>query len=203
MKHAPCRWLLLLLGSISLPAAATAVHSWVDADGVTHFSDAPPAGGAVEVTTVELAEDFGPATDPAADYYSIANQWKRMRDEREAKTKLSLEKARVRASESTAPAYIESAPEYATYPGYPVYTRAYPLYSPRYGYRHGYGRPGLSHGRRGVFGRGAHHVTARGGHIPRHAGRLRGRSHSAVGSRGGQRRAYRGGTGFSFGFGLH
>jgi len=80
---------VILLCNICLPAAATTVLRWVDADGVTHFSDTPP------------------------------DQWNRMREEREAKTKLALEKAKIRLSESAATAYTEPVEDYATY--YPAY----------------------------------------------------------------------------------
>lgn len=143
---------------------------------------------------IELDDDFGPAPDPQADYYSIANQWKRMREEREAKTRLRLEKARIRASES---AKAEPPPDYATY-------RAYPVYVPPYGYYHAYGR-------------GLHQVNTGGGHIDGIARRSRGPSGGGVGlgrgvgpvglgrtvgPSGGHRPAYHNGSGVSFGFSL-
>ena len=35
-------WLLLALLAVGLPAAATDMYSWTDANGVKHFSDSPP-----------------------------------------------------------------------------------------------------------------------------------------------------------------
>jgi len=120
----------LLLCSIagSLPAAT--IHSWVDAEGITHFSDTPPQAGTANATTIELAENFPPVVDAEADYYSIANQWSRMRAEREAAARLSLEKAKLRAvsAEPSAPPEYEESPRY-----YPVYYGPNAYYPRRHG----------------------------------------------------------------------
>jgi len=113
----------MLLCSIGLSAPAATVHRWVDEHGVTHFSDAPPAGTVSDVTTLELSDDFPDAADTRANYYSIANQWERMRVEREQKTRVELEKARIRAEQAAAVAYSEPAAE-------PQDRRYYPLYFP-------------------------------------------------------------------------
>ena len=57
-----------LLGSASL--AAEPVYRWLDADGVTHFSQRPPPPGAVGVT-VQEAPTYQAAPDPDADYWSV------------------------------------------------------------------------------------------------------------------------------------
>jgi hypothetical protein len=114
----------VLLCSISILTPAATVHRWVDEHGVTHFSDAPPAGGASDVKILELSDDFPAAPDTRTNYYSIANQWERMRDERDQKTRVELEKARIRAEKGAAVAYSEPAAE-------PEERRYYPVYFPR------------------------------------------------------------------------
>lgn len=81
--------LLLLGGQVALAQAAV-IHKWVDADGVTHYSDAPPAASATAVEQIELAAPPARGPNYSQDaYYSIANQWRRMHRER-----IELEKAR-------------------------------------------------------------------------------------------------------------
>jgi len=48
-------WISLLLAT-TLGAAETEVHRWVDADGVTHFSDAPPPDTTPFETTTVVTE---------------------------------------------------------------------------------------------------------------------------------------------------
>ncbi len=124
MRRALIAPFAILLCSICLPSSATVVHKWVDADGVTHFSDEPPTGIALEVDTVEFNGNLPPPVDTRDDYYSIANQWKRMREEREAKTRLRLEWARIRADASPEVLRAEPPPAHAaTY--YPVVVDPY------------------------------------------------------------------------------
>lgn len=78
-------WLLLFLLAITLPASATDMYTWTDANGVKHFSDSPPQssvkaqklkvqGGvttsmAAETSQKELAaKTAGPALAAAAGY---------------------------------------------------------------------------------------------------------------------------------------
>ena len=85
MKHT---WLLLALLAVCLPAAATDMYSWTDANGVKHFSDSPPPAnvshaqkfkvkGGVTTTSSgdgddqhkdEAAKSAGPALAAAAGY---------------------------------------------------------------------------------------------------------------------------------------
>jgi hypothetical protein len=114
------------------PAAADVVYRWVDEGGVTHFSDSPPAAqdtvqGGVE--SIALPDNFPAAADPAGDYYSIVNQWKRMREERNEREKLALEEERLRLEQSraelvagqaasAAPAAVDTTPV-VVYGGFP------------------------------------------------------------------------------------
>jgi len=179
---------VILLCNICLPAAATTVLRWVDADGVTHFSDTPPVDNAEVVTELEFRDSLPTVAED--DYYSIANQWNRMREEREAKTKLALEKAKIRLSESAATAYTEPVEDYATY--YPAYIFPYR--------RHHTHRPGLQP-RRDRPARTGHRVTARDGRAGG-AQHSRNPSRKAMGPRAGRGSGRRGAAGVSFGFNL-
>lgn len=100
----------VLATALAAPAGAVTVHTWVDEQGVTHFADAPP-GGAQPSNEVEV--DEGPA-DPRADddYYSIVNQWQRLRAEREAQDALALERDRLDAERSPpSPSAPSAVPE--------------------------------------------------------------------------------------------
>lgn len=121
MQYALKTSIVVLLCSISLSALAATVHRWVDEHGVTHFSDAPPADSVSEVKTLELSDDYPAAVDTRTNYYSIANQWERMRVEREHKTRVDLEKERIRAEKAAAVAYSEPAVEVREPRYYPVY----------------------------------------------------------------------------------
>lgn len=85
------KWIISLLAAsqiVSQAAAQNVAYSWVDNDGITHFSDVPPAA-AVDVVTMDVSQDFT-SPNPEKDYYSIANQWKRAQRERLEKDKLAL-----------------------------------------------------------------------------------------------------------------
>ncbi|MEX2482608.1 MAG: DUF4124 domain-containing protein [Gammaproteobacteria bacterium] len=87
-------------------AEAVTVHTWVDADGVTHFSDQAPATEMpAEVFDIAVTQP----TDAAADYYSIANQWARLRAERDAADARALVRQRLRteAAAAAAPPAVE------------------------------------------------------------------------------------------------
>lgn len=117
-------------------AAGDTVYTWVDAEGVTHFSDMPPATNTAapgDITTIALPEGYPAAVDPAADYYSVTNQWQRMRAELAATEELALQRERNRverlraeqeteqaiatAAAITAAAYSQPAVVYSGYPG--------------------------------------------------------------------------------------
>ena len=96
---------LALACGIVTPASAAAVHKWIDADGVTHYSDQPP--DSVDTTLIELPEPTALKTAGedgglADDYYSIPNQWQRMNQERIERERLNLERERARAARQTA-----------------------------------------------------------------------------------------------------
>jgi len=134
---------IITASQLLLPAAAQGVaYQWVDAEGVTHFSDKPPASGQTaqgNVASIDLPAEPA-AANPAEDYYSIANQWKRLHKERLDNRKLALQQERLslqqareeRAQQSAAAALPPpaSAPVVffggaARYPGAPYGGRVY------------------------------------------------------------------------------
>lgn len=111
---------LMWLWAMAPAAPAVTVHTWVDADGVRHFADAPPAGAAASnasAFTLDVGEGLAPGD---ADYYSISNQWQRLRAEREAQNAMDLEQRRIDAAQAEpAPAPLaEDVPRSVFYPSY-------------------------------------------------------------------------------------
>ncbi|MBX9605344.1 MAG: DUF4124 domain-containing protein [Gammaproteobacteria bacterium] len=100
-RHPPPLFAAVLATALAAPVGAVTVHTWVDEQGVTHFADAPP-GGAQPSNEVEV--DEGPMDARAEDdYYSIVNQWQRLRAEREAQDALALERDRLDAERAPSP----------------------------------------------------------------------------------------------------
>jgi len=103
-RHCTALLGLVLACGVTPHASAAAAHKWIDADGVTHYSDKPP--NSVETTLIELPERGALETAsengrPADDYYSISNQWQRMNQERVERERLALERAKLRAAQQT------------------------------------------------------------------------------------------------------
>lgn len=129
---------IFVLGQLLLPAAAAdgVAYRWVDENGVTHFSDAPPPAESAPqggVESITLAQDYPAPADPAADYYSIANQWRRLREERAERNALALQQQMLRLERSrieqsageTAPAEPDSGRSAVViYGGAPRFPRA-------------------------------------------------------------------------------
>ena len=100
---------LTLLVASPLQSMAGTVHQWVDGDGITQFSDTPPASQDFVVKTIEFDSDELARENETDDYFSIANQWKRINEERIANEQLKLQKRKLnadqRATVSTAAVY--------------------------------------------------------------------------------------------------
>jgi hypothetical protein len=110
----------LALWAVASACSAVTVHTWIDADGVRHFADAPPADANARESS-ELSVDGGDAPAPGqGDYYSIANQWQRLRAEREAQQALELERRRIDAMSDDAPrtALASETPREVFFPYY-------------------------------------------------------------------------------------
>ena len=83
---------------VLLPAYADVVHKWVDEKGITHYSDEAPVADTSEMIQIELPRTPQAAAAAQGDYYSIANQWERMLNERLERAKLKLEHDRLKAA---------------------------------------------------------------------------------------------------------
>ncbi len=124
----PLVWALSL--GLAAASQAVTVHTWVDGDGVRHFADAPPAD---QVPSSEITVDEGP---PLAgldgDYYSIGNQWQRLRAEREAQAAMELERERIDAARRDGSSAPPPADEQARTRVYPSYYGSPPFYGSPY-----------------------------------------------------------------------
>jgi hypothetical protein len=89
VKSVVSRVLATVLGGCLVGTTlAGTVYKWVDPQGAVHYSDAPPPDGVPVVDAMRF--DLPPAPPPSEeDYYSIANQARRMEAER-----LALERER-------------------------------------------------------------------------------------------------------------
>ena len=83
----------------SMPASAGTVHKWVDAKGITHYSDTPPEIAPAQQTQIEVSNVVGTSANTTSNYYSIANQWQRLHRERLELERLALERAKQKASQ--------------------------------------------------------------------------------------------------------
>jgi hypothetical protein len=124
----------LLLFLFLQVALADAVYRWVDAEGVTHFSETPPADAAGPVHVLDLPP-APPASQETDDYYSVANQAARMEASR-------LERERVRAEQLRAEAALREAKAAATpEPSVPEEPEAIPVFRYRHYHYPGYAPP--------------------------------------------------------------
>ena len=123
---------------VSAQAYAVTVHTWKDAAGVTHFSDEPGPQG-VSSAQLELEEITKPAANADEDFYSIANQWKRLKAERDVAKSQRLEKQKLKLQERSHLAALERQAEDPN-----LQPQTYPVYGPgfRTGFGNGFHRPG-------------------------------------------------------------
>ena len=132
-------------------ASADPVYTWVDAEGVTHYSKTPPADGAIDPGQVEI--QALPVAEPApeSNHYSIARQAERMEKSRLVYEKVKTERLKAEAEVKRATAAATAAQQQSTAYDNDNYYRSYPVYpyTPRYrpGYRRGH-RPGHKPGHR-------------------------------------------------------
>lgn len=80
------------------PVFAEGVHKWVDASGVTNYSDAAPNSSATKVTIIKVSTTYAVTSDAEQNYYSIMNQWMRLHKERVERDRIKLEKAKQKAA---------------------------------------------------------------------------------------------------------
>ena len=71
---------LLVMSGALFEAQAQQLYKWVDAQGVTHYSEALPIQD-VDHVAFDITKHY-PAANPQDDYYSIQNQLKRLQERR-------------------------------------------------------------------------------------------------------------------------
>ena len=123
-------------------AMAAPVFTWVDPDGVTHFSESPPEDDSIESFRIELEQ--APAAGPAPDddYFSVVRQMERMEKSRLENEKVRTERLQAEAEARRAAAANQPRASNQEYDS----DRYYPTY-PVYGYRPGF-HPGFKPGHR-------------------------------------------------------
>jgi len=94
--------LVILTSCAFVPVSATEVHKWLDADGVTHYSDEAPELSTTPVTKIDVPETSSAESKVRNNFYSIRNQWQRLHKERIEYEKLKLEKAKHEAAQQSA-----------------------------------------------------------------------------------------------------
>jgi hypothetical protein len=144
-----------LAGMPQIQADAGAIYTWVDAHGVTHFSETPPPDPAVQPAMIDLRPLSPPPPSDYDDYYSVIRQAERMERRRLENEKLEAERLQAEAETMRARREAEAAMQpppdnYADTNS--VYLPAYPYY-PGYGPGHGDKpwRPGNRPGRPGYW----------------------------------------------------
>ncbi len=115
-------------------AQAATIHKWVDERGVTHYSDKAPDNPEASVTRLDISTGERDRTALAANtdhYYSIANQWQRMNQERLQRQQLELQRAALSVERRAAPQPTIDKSESST-----RYVVAYPYRYNRFHRRH-------------------------------------------------------------------
>jgi hypothetical protein len=125
-----------LAGMPQLQADAGAVYTWVDANGVTHFSETPPPDPSVRPAMIDL-RPLPPPSD-YDDYYSVIRQAERMERRRMENEKLEAERlqaeAEIMRARREAEAAMQPPPDsYADTDSVYLPVYPYPAYGPGYG----------------------------------------------------------------------
>ncbi len=116
----------LLLSAVLLPVQADTVHKWIDAKGVTHYSDHLPEDTYKSAKQITLSNTYNNSNraDYREDYYSVTNQWARMREERIERKQRYLDKKKLTAAQQVVPQIVyvnqayEERPRRVYYPAY-------------------------------------------------------------------------------------
>ncbi len=160
----------VIISFASSPAYTADVYKWVDADGITYYSDEAPPVSPNPISLIELTATYPVTVDPEKDFYSITNQWQRLNRARIEREKLKLE--RIKLEEAQQPVTPQIV--YNGEPQDKQYIIAYP------------GTTYHRHGHKRFFRKGRHHI------IGMHKKRLKesrpGKMHSGKLSLGSYRR---------------
>ncbi|MCZ6665321.1 MAG: DUF4124 domain-containing protein [Gammaproteobacteria bacterium] len=115
-------------------AEAITVHTWIDDEGVRHYADAPPTATVADSEQIVINEVPADGVDAKDDYYSIVNQWQRVRDERRESDALRLEHERLKfESRALADTRTDEPPAY--HRSYGIYPYGFP-YAPDRNFQH-------------------------------------------------------------------
>jgi len=138
MTHTACTFLLMLLTLIASCATAAEVYTWIDDNGVTHFSETPPQQQTDDTQRIDLAPlpKSSSSNDEDDDYYSVVNQAERMEARRLENEKLAAEKKQASAEASKAQAEATAIQQGANNDNASDDSRYYPVYPyyPPYGH---------------------------------------------------------------------
>lgn len=107
-------------------AEAITVHTWIDIEGVRHYSDVPPTATVADREQIVIAEFLADGVDAKDDYYSIVNQWQRLREERRQSDALRLEHERLKFK-SPALAKTQADEPLPYRRGYAIYPYGFPF----------------------------------------------------------------------------
>lgn len=132
---------LILYALVLIPfssAVSEPVFTWVDQEGVTHFSESPPEDDSVQPTQLEILPPTAADSGIVDDYYSVANQAERMEARRLERLEAAAARFRAEADAIRAAAEARAA-EQAADNEYTDSTHYYPL--PAYPYHPGHRRP--------------------------------------------------------------
>ena len=131
-------------------SSAEQVYTWVDENGTTHFSEAPPNEEAISAEQINLQPAPSAGIIAGDDFYSVANQADRMERTRLENEKLTAERLQAEAEANRARAearatqqiqYQQNTQDDARYyPAYPYYSNN--RHRPGYGHRPHPGKPG-------------------------------------------------------------
>lgn len=91
--------ILFGLSFVALPAYAQTVKTWVDEDGVTHYSDQKPSGDEAEVKEVEVPKANVTEFETEEANERIQKQLQQMEQDRKAREEAAQAKERARAIE--------------------------------------------------------------------------------------------------------
>jgi len=192
VRHIPLYLMAFLLSVVTLPVFAGSVHKWVDAQGVTHYSDQLPENisNSNTIKQIDVLDSYSNSekVDFQNDYYSVTNQWARMREERIARKQLQLEKTKQKRSAEPQVVYINQAQESRSsnvyYPAFSTFGNS------RFGQRRFSGNRFTGSRFNNRF------IGSRFNNFSRGSGHRLLRGNSAFGSRSGHRRG-RGGSGLT------
>ena len=133
--------IIFLLLPIAQPSAEQ-VYTWVDENGTTHFSEAPPNDEAISAEQINLLPAPSAGNIVGDDFYSVANQADRMERTRLENEKLTAERLQAEAEARKASAEARAAQQTT----YQKNTQDDARYYPAYPYYLNYGRrPGYGH----------------------------------------------------------